>query len=994
MNDLFGEFEPDHAALSGAYEPNETMETAAPLDEGRHRITGSGVDWFAFETGPGEVSFSMSHAAEQAGRQVDLSLTLLSATGQGLAANYQQFGTESFDFFVNQGGTYYLRVTGLPAGMDVNYTLNVDLPDKTWMTQLDFGPVRGASPGAYDIDNDGQDEIFVGTSKALDAQGREIRPGGLVALNADGSVKWSKIFDAMPGADPATGQTYRSTSVSTAPTFSDVNGDGSVDIVIGVGADNGDGLGTIGQPGDKGGVYALDADGNTLWYFETRDFIGDDGRPDGVYGAPRVFDIDGDGVREVLFTAWDHHFYALDGRTGELEFEVYLHDTAGATPGVADLNGDGLYELIIPSDISTNAAAGLPRQGGILHVTSAYGQHNISGFDEQVGSSTGIGFRGKFEEQSLWSSPKLVDLDRDGSLEIVQGTGDFFKDGRGEYLKVWNADGSLRFQFDTVGRTLADPVVADLNGDGRAEIVAATTSGYVYAWDSEGDELFETRVLPFSGNDALIRPIVNAPIAVDIDTDGDLELLVSIGGQVVVLESDGTQITGRDRAEFVLATGTGSPIAKDIDGDGRLDLIGAGTNIAHDRAVIYRWENPFDTVADDYRTAAYQGNQSLQDIRAFVERFYETILGRDADAVGSNNWTDRLYSGVRTGADVARGFIFSPEFSSRDTSAEEYVETLYAAFFDRAADAVGLGNWTARIEDGAMSRAQVLEGFIGSKEFSVLAESFGIRASSPPAPSSTAPVVTGVMDEPSILSGGPGNSSLYVGTKLGETGPREQDTFGEVYRLYGATLDREPNIAGLINWFNALNSGLLSPESVARGFVSSAEFQSTYGDLNSTDFVSLLYNNVLGRDPDAQGLVNWTAQLDSGNMSRAEVVLGFSESGEYRRNTTPDLDDFMRDQEPRWIDVIEGGAGDDVMNGGHGGDVFIFRAGQGGSDTILGFEPWDTLQLSGFGFTTDADALTHMSQAGADVVFDHAGQRITFRNTGLSEMSRVRYNLS
>lgn len=76
-------------------------------------------------------------------------------------------------------------------------------------------------------------------------------------------------------------------------------------------------------------------------------------------------------------------------------------------------------------------------------------------------------------------------------------------------------------------------------------------------------------------------------------------------------------------------------------------------------------------------------------------------------------WTDRLYSGVKTGADVARSFIFSPEFGARKTTNEEFAETLYTAFFNRAADAGGFKIWTDQL-NGGQSRATVLDGFIRS----------------------------------------------------------------------------------------------------------------------------------------------------------------------------------------------------------------------------------------------------------------------------------------
>ena len=46
--------------------------------------------------------------------------------------------------------------------------------------------------------------------------------------------------------------------------------------------------------------------------------------------------------------------------------------------------------------------------------------------------------------------------------------------------------------------------------------------------------------------------------------------------------------------------------------------------------------------------------------------------------------------------------------------------------------------------------------------------------------------------------------------------------------------------------------------------------------------MTLVYQNVLGRSPDASGLAYWRGQLDSGASTRGQVMTGFSESPEYR----------------------------------------------------------------------------------------------------------------
>ena len=1006
--------------LPVAADTNGSRATADPLGAGRTVVTdGTGSDWYRIESGPGVMDFAMTHTGSTTpeGQEMNLNMRLFDADGNPVQSDFKEFEGENFSFTAPMSSTYFLNVywapfegRDLPVGVVLDYVLDVDLPRNTWTKELEFGPIRNASIAVYDIDGDGKDEIFAGAVKALDAQANEVLPGGLIVLEDNGDVKWTQTFAPFAGPDPLTGKTYNSTSVSTAPVFSDLDNDGSIDILVGVGADNRNEFSAAGQPGDLGGLYALNADGTIKWFHQSIDSLGQvptantsggpDGRPDGIYGAPRVFDIDADGQREVIVASWDHYLYVLNGSTGKVEFTVDLHDTAGATPGIADLDRDGLFELIVPADISENARAGLPAQGGILHVLNNYGHQTVDGWDTQVGTSTEADFRGKFDPQSLWSSPKTVDLDGDGTLEIVQGTGNFFQDDRGEYVKVWNTDGSLRHQLDTEGRVLASPLIADLDGNGTPEIIAATLEGYVFAWNANGQQIFGTQAMPF--NNVTMAgtpdvPIARQPIAVDLAGDGNLEILVSIGSQLVVLNASGEQITNTESVERAFNNYAGSPVAHDIDADGYLDLITGGTNAAQDHAVIYRWENIVNTQVGETRIAEYQNLQSLHQIETFVERLYTTVLGREADPGGRNNWVDRLYTGVLSGADVSSGFIFSPEFTNLGTTNAEYVTVFYNAFFGSDPDARGLARWTGDLESG-LSRAQVLSGFTGSPQFSALADSFGIRAESRQGAVDQSAVLIGGLEDSDVLRAGAGDNILKEGpAAVDAVTPNSAEITGQVFRLYNATLDRSPDANGFQGWFNGLAPGQGPTDATlsqaAGGFVGSAEFQNTYGALSDTEFVTTLYRNVLDREPDARGLARWTGDLANG-VSRADVVIGFSEGQEFRNSTTPELDSWIGFVKPEWNDVLEGGAGNDQMNGGIGSDTFVFRRGQGGADVIHGFDPWDQLQLSGFGFATANDARAQMRQSGDAVIFQNSGQTITFNNTTMADMNRVRFNVS
>jgi hypothetical protein len=105
---------------------------------------------------------------------------------------------------------------------------------------------------------------------------------------------------------------------------------------------------------------------------------------------------------------------------------------------------------------------------------------------------------------------------------------------------------------------------------------------------------------------------------------------------------------------------------------------------------------------------------------------------------------------------------------------------------------------------------------------------------------------------------------------------------GQAYRLYQAAFDRTPDVGGLSYWIHHIDAGE-SLRDAAAYFATSPEFMNTYGPLDNQHYAAQLYENVLHRTPDAGGLQFWVDSLDHG-MSRAEVLIGFSESAENQAN--------------------------------------------------------------------------------------------------------------
>ncbi|MHA6686200.1 DUF4214 domain-containing protein [Mesorhizobium sp. A556] len=106
---------------------------------------------------------------------------------------------------------------------------------------------------------------------------------------------------------------------------------------------------------------------------------------------------------------------------------------------------------------------------------------------------------------------------------------------------------------------------------------------------------------------------------------------------------------------------------------------------------------------------------------------------------------------------------------------------------------------------------------------------------------------------------------------------------GQMLRLYQAAFGREPDAEGLGYWVRHQDAGQSSFQDVARSFMASPEFAQNYGSegsLSNSAFINLLYENVLGREPDADGFAYWTNKLDTGQTNHGDLLAFFSDSNE------------------------------------------------------------------------------------------------------------------
>jgi Ca2+-binding RTX toxin-like protein len=330
---------------------------------------------------------------------------------------------------------------------------------------------------------------------------------------------------------------------------------------------------------------------------------------------------------------------------------------------------------------------------------------------------------------------------------------------------------------------------------------------------------------------------------------------------------------------------------------------------------------------------------------AQVYRIYQAVFGRQPDVNGHQHWLTQIASGSVTLDDAAGLFVSSAEFqqSYGNTSNAQFVTLLYQNVFARTPDQGGLDSWVAQLDQG-MSRQKVVLHFAESREHR----------------SVTAAEQTAF-------------DMTYDATEWSD----------DVYRLFRAIFDREPDPGGFSVWVESLSKGTPLGE-VVGAFMNSPEFQATYGAASNTDFVTLLYQNVLKRLPDPGGMTAWTTALEGGT-ARADIVAAFMGSPEFVTTTQADLIAFMRSA--GLDDVLEAGSGDSLLSGGIYADTFVFDADEDGNHYVTDLEAWDIIQLSDFGYADADTARSHMSQHGDDVLFTDQGVSVVFADFVLNQIT-------
>ncbi len=477
-----------------------------------------------------------------------------SASAAGPFTRLTPIPTERTSYYVDASlatlTRYYYQVTAVDSSgneSDRSPVVSVST-NPPYHTNFPFPiPAASNSPVAVDHVWPGYPlSIVTGTGDVIYAW----NPDGSAPVDADGSGATSGDF------------TTRGHNYVAPVSIGDLDGDGSKEIV----ASSWDSLRTY--------VFNKNGQVEPGWPVATA-------QP--VWSAAAIADLDNDGKKEIVFGSNYYYVYAFHSDGTEVRDGDANPATVGvfksmpvpwnfATPSIADIDGDGRKEVILAAPNGTVFAL---RSDGTTP----------AGWPVNLGSTGGVNITGSSAIGSLDGTSELsivIPMQRDpsgaDSMYVLRPNG--------QRKPGWPQPISCG------GMSLApSPALADMNNDGKLDVVYAGTDGRLYVYSGNGVPIAPLNGVRFS---TIVRSSEGgattcSPVVADINGDGLNDVVIGDElGFLTAISGDGTVLPG-----FPIHLGAeiqGSPALCDLDGDGLTEIVFSGMD---QQVHVWDYDFPF-----------------------------------------------------------------------------------------------------------------------------------------------------------------------------------------------------------------------------------------------------------------------------------------------------------------------------------------------------------------------------------------------------------------
>ncbi|MCT8340828.1 T9SS type A sorting domain-containing protein [Flavobacteriaceae bacterium TK19130] len=437
-------------------------------------------------------------------------------------------------------------------------------------------------------------------------------------------------------------------------------------------------------------------------------------------------DVDGDGVEEILY-GMDTKLFAIEG-DGSILWEKDVLGPVLLPPSVADLDDDGNPEVIVNT--------GYPTTVGRIYVVEGASGADLSGWPLN------------FNDNWMISAPAIADVDDDGALEIITCERAGSTEGYVHVLRLDGTELNANWPVQFNATPAFTPSIGDIDNDGTKDIVIATSSTGMYAYDANG-----TLLSGFPLVDPNVRYSYQSPILVDLDDDETLEIVGTNHGDspgFYVLNHDATYYPG-----WPIATSGWTyspPTVVDLEDDGTYELFMADRNTSGDGSplpTIYGL-TPDGMDLPDFPISKYGGNEGVLTIAditndGIMEILFSSTLV-DGDGFGYLHAYSVDGSGEVPGFPLRpKGFTFLngavvgdvDDDGQMDITINSYTQTFGASIDSTFINVYGLN--VPYSEDAILSNGykgnNTRDGLIGEEELSVSNEVFANGLSISPNPS-------------------------------------------------------------------------------------------------------------------------------------------------------------------------------------------------------------------------------------------------------------------
>ncbi len=330
----------------------------------------------------------------------------------------------------------------------------------------------------------------------------------------------------------------------------------------------------------------------------------------GDHQSACAYDLDGDGTYEIIYTtSGPGRIHVLDCKTGKILKQWQIDDwKLGNSPVILDGDGDGVLDGYLGSRskyllrLDMQDLAPIRKRPAWIQCgchTSAMDVDCDGRWDLFAGCGDDKPLEGMLHRydpatlETVWSyptndnassaDPVLADFDGDGAVEIVKSVDNYGGDDGHDAVYAFETDGTLLWKVDGLAQE-DSPNVADLDGDGRMEIVGMTFGGEVYCLDGRGQFRWRKDLRPELDDSA---HAYMTPVLCDLNGDKNLEILAMTNGGyaddvakqapngiLFALSADGEIL---DRFDLGSPRFWGFAFAANADDDPYLELVVAGS---------------------------------------------------------------------------------------------------------------------------------------------------------------------------------------------------------------------------------------------------------------------------------------------------------------------------------------------------------------------------------------------------------------------------------